>query len=136
MSMQTSLNVMSIRREAGGPIERSRILMYGATENVVLQATASAPNLVGVSDRHIRYSGSAPCNPEGIVEGQDVDCLVGGDVVVLFGANPPAYGEPVKPDAQGRATRAASGDIAIGTCESPAAEGFDGRVRIRIHEVS
>jgi len=133
--MQTAITGPTIAKRAEGIIDESVILAYGSTEFTVKTAGAGATKLIGISERNGQYSGPSPENRTKTQEGMIVDVIPEGIAQCLFGAGTVAYGDPVKPDAQGRAVKASAGDMAIGICDSPAAEGFYGRVKIQIHKV-
>ena len=134
--MQTAIGVKSIAKKAQTVIDESIILAYGDTEFYVKAANAGATKLIGISERNGQYSGASLENQTKSQPEMIVDVIVEGIAQCLFGAGAIAYGDPVKPDAQGRAIRANAGDTAIGICDAPAAEGFYGRVKIQIHKVA
>ena len=133
--MQTAIGTKSIAKKSQGVIDQSVILAYGDDTFYVKAAAAGATKLIGISERNGPYSGPALENKTKTQQDMIVDVIVEGIAQCLFGAGAIAYGDPVKPDAQGRAVKANSGDMAIGICDAPAAEGYYGRVKIQIHKV-
>jgi hypothetical protein len=133
--MQTATGTKSIAKKAQGAIDESVILAYGDSGSHVKAATAGATKLIGISERNGQYSGPALENQTKTQPGMVVDVITEGIAQCLFGAGAIAYGDPVKPDAQGRAIKANAGDMAIGICDAPAAEGYYGRVKLQIHKV-
>jgi hypothetical protein len=133
--MQTNIGDKYIAKRAKTAIKPSTIVAYDATEFHVKAAGAGETRLFGISHRDAIYPGPAPSAQDGTQEGMMIDVATEGIVQCIFGAGTVAYGDPVKPDAQGRAVKANANDTAIGICDSPALEGYYGRVRIRTHKV-
>ena len=134
--MQTAIGVKSIPKRAQGTIAQSVILAYGDTEFTAKTAGAGEEKLIGISERNGPYSGPSIRNTQDTQPDMMVDVIYTGIAQCLFGAGSIAYGDPVKPDADGRAVLATSGDVAIGICNEVAAEGFYGQVRLQIHTVA
>jgi hypothetical protein len=135
MTMLTSIGTKAITRRAADTIDQHRILAYGTDENTVKTAGAGEVKLAGISAPNGQYSSPSPCNDLLTRPGMVVDVLYTGVAICVYGTGTVAYGDPVKPDAEGRAIRAVANDTAIGTCETPGGEGLPGRVKIRIHKV-
>lgn len=79
---------------AGGAIAAYRIVMPGAADGVVVQATAATDSLMGV------------CGMNGPLSGERVDVRKAGITLVEFGGAV-ARGAPVTSDANGKAVAAA-----------------------------
>jgi len=131
--MQTQIGIKCISKTAAEDMGQALILAYGSLEGTAKLARAGETKLLGISALNGAFN--SPTDNSGLKAGMVVDAIVDGIAVCIFGSDTPEYGDPVKPDSQGRAVLAEAGDTAIGICDSPAGEGLYGRVKIQIHSI-
>jgi hypothetical protein len=134
MTLQTSIGAEYIAKKAiGGNILPKRIVAYGPEVGTVVTAGAGEKKLIGISANSGLYNSPIPANGmTGTVPGMTLDVAMQGAVICIMGEPAAAYGDPVKPDALGRAVKASAGDSIIGICDAPAGLDLEGRVKIQI----
>lgn len=124
----------TVALRAGGTIYNHRILAFGSSDDVVVQASASTDLFMGVSylpnahEDPVRIGQAIPT--PSLDAGDTVDMVINGYPQVEYGGTV-ARGTAVTSDADGKAVAAAAGDQILGYAGFSAVDGDIGPVIIQ-----